>query len=37
MTGGRGIFSMEESHYEQVPAHLAQQLIAAKASEEEEE
>ncbi|HUF38535.1 MAG TPA: elongation factor G [Anaerolineales bacterium] len=37
MTGGRGIFSMEESHYEQVPAHLAQELIEAKQQEDEEE
>jgi elongation factor G len=37
MTGGRGIFSMEESHYEQVPAHLAQELIALKEQEDEED
>lgn len=37
MTGGRGIFSMEESHYENVPNHLAQELIAAKEREEQEE
>jgi elongation factor G len=37
MTGGRGIFSMEESHYETVPSHLAQELIAAKQREDEEE
>ncbi len=37
MTGGRGIFSMEESHYENVPAHLAQELIAAREREEQEE
>ena len=37
MTGGRGIFSMEESHYENVPTHLAQELIAARDREEHEE
>ena len=37
MTGGRGIFSMEESHYEQVPSHLAQELIALKEQGDEEE
>jgi elongation factor G len=37
MTGGRGIFSMEESHYEQVPAHLAQELIELKQQEDEED
>lgn len=38
ITGGRGIFSMEESHYEQVPAHLAQDIIdARKKSDEEDE
>jgi len=37
MTGGRGIFSMEESHYEIVPTHLAQEIIAAKAKEDAEE
>ena len=37
MTGGRGSFSMDESHYEQVPAHLAQDIIDARAKDEEEE
>lgn len=32
-TGGRGIFTMEFSNYEVVPAHLAQELIAARAKE----
>ncbi len=37
MTGGRGIYTMEFSHYEQVPAHLAENVIAQarKAAEEE--
>jgi elongation factor G len=26
-TGGRGVFSMEFSHYEVVPSHLAQEII----------
>ena len=29
ITGGRGTFTMEHSHYEQVPAHLAESIIAA--------
>ena len=37
MTGGRGVFSMEESHYDRVPAHLQQEIIDAKAKEDEEE
>jgi elongation factor G len=37
MTGGRGVFTMEFSHYEQVPAHLAQEVIAAAAKEREKE
>ena len=27
MTGGRGSFHMEYSHYEEVPAHMAQKVI----------
>jgi elongation factor G len=37
MTGGRGVFTMEFSHYEQVPSHLAQEIIDAAAREKEEE
>jgi elongation factor G len=37
MTGGRGVFTMEFSHYEQVPAHLAQEIVDAAAREKEEE
>lgn len=33
ITGGRGIFMMEFSHYEVVPAHLAQEIIAARQKE----
>lgn len=35
MTGGRGSFSMHFSHYEEVPAHLAQKIIdEAQAAKE---
>ncbi len=33
ITGGRGVFSMEFSHYENVPQHLAQNIITASARE----
>lgn len=33
MTGGRGIFSMELDHYDQVPAHLAQEIINTRQKE----
>ncbi len=33
MTGGRGVFSMEFSHYEVVPAHIAQDVINARQKE----
>lgn len=37
MTGGRGTYSMEFSHYEEVPSFLAEKIIAqAKAAKEEE-
>jgi len=28
MTGGRGVYTMEFSHYEEVPPHIAEQIIA---------
>jgi elongation factor G len=37
ITGGRGVFSMEESHYEQVPGNLQQEIIAQREKEKEEE
>ena len=37
MTGGRGVFTMEFSHYEQVPSHLTQEIMDAAAREKEEE
>jgi elongation factor G len=36
-TGGRGVFDMEFSHYEEVPPHLAEKIIAeANAAREKE-
>ena len=35
LTQGRGIFSMELDHYEDVPAHLAQAIIEAYQREKE--
>jgi elongation factor G len=32
-TGGRGIFTMEFSHYEVVPSHIAQDIIAQRQKE----
>jgi elongation factor G len=36
MTSGRGSFSMEFSHYEEVPAHLSEKVIAASKAEQKE-
>jgi elongation factor G len=36
MTSGRGSFSMEFSHYEEVPAHLAEKVIAGAKTEQKE-
>ena len=30
ITGGRGTFTMEFSHYEEVPSHLSDQIIAQR-------
>ena len=35
MTGGRGVFEMEFSHYQELPSHLAEEVIAANTKEEE--
>ncbi len=35
ITGGRGTFSMEFSHYEEVPANEAQKIIDAYRKEKE--
>jgi elongation factor G len=37
ITGGRGIFSMEFDHYEVVPAHITQEIIASRQKEQKEE
>ncbi len=36
ITGGRGFFTMEFSHYEEVPDHIAQKIIADQQREREE-
>jgi elongation factor G len=36
MTGGRGIYRMEFSHYDEVPAHTAQKIIEAAAKAKEQ-
>jgi elongation factor G len=36
MTGGRGVFAMEFDNYQIVPAHLAEEIIAAAKQEKEE-
>ena len=37
MTGGRGYFTMQFDHYEVLPSHLAQEVIAARAKDKKEE
>jgi elongation factor G len=32
MTGGRGSFTIKFSHYEEVPTHVAQQIVAASTA-----
>ncbi len=36
LTSGRGLYSMEFSHYEEVPAHLAQKIIADRQAQKQE-
>lgn len=36
LTSGRGIYTMEFSHYDELPSHIAQKLIAEKQKKEEE-
>ena len=36
LTSGRGLYSMEFSHYEEVPGHLAQKIIADRAAQKKE-
>jgi elongation factor G len=35
-TGGRGMFTMKHSHYEEVPSHLQEQLVAEAKKEKED-
>ena len=35
MTGGRGIFEMKFSHYQELPTHLAEEVIAENTKQEE--
>ncbi len=37
MTGGRGTYTMEFSHYEEVPAHIAPKIIEQAKKEKEQE
>jgi elongation factor G len=37
ITQGRGVYTMTLSHYEQVPSHIAEQVIAQAQREKEEE
>ena len=37
MTGGRGSYHMEFSHYDEVPAHVAQKIIEEARKERGEE
>jgi len=37
MTGGRGLFSMDQSHYEVVPVHVAEEIVQAKKREDSKE
>jgi elongation factor G len=36
ITGGRGMFAMKHSHYEEVPAHLQEQLVSEIQKEKDE-
>ena len=33
VTGGRGLYHMEYSHYDEVPSHLQQKIIATAKAE----
>ena len=37
ITGGRGVFTMDQSHYEVVPTHLMEEIVAAKRRDDEKE
>ncbi len=36
LTSGRGLYSMEFSHYEELPSHLAQKIIAERETQKKE-
>ncbi|MBN1312091.1 MAG: elongation factor G [Anaerolineae bacterium] len=36
-TQGRGVYTLELSHYQQVPSHVAEQIVANRKKEKEEE
>jgi len=36
MTGGRGSFTIEFAHYDEIPAHLQEKIVAAAKKDEEE-
>jgi len=36
-TGGRGVYTMEFSHYEEVPAQLAEKIVALAKKEKGKE
>jgi elongation factor G len=36
ITGGRGMFTMKQTHYEEVPAHIQEQLVAQAQKDKEE-
>lgn len=37
ITSGRGLYSMEFSHYEEVPGHISQKIVAERQKQKEEE
>jgi elongation factor G len=37
ITQGRGVYTMKLSHYEQVPSHIAEQIIAQAQKEKQDE
>lgn len=36
LTSGRGLYSMEFSHYEEVPSHLAQKIVSERQAQKDE-
>jgi elongation factor G len=36
LTSGRGLYSMEFSHYEELPSHLTQKIIAEREAQKKE-